>query len=73
MPVPFLSVCPVFSDNWGKGVTEMEDMMATLERLGIPADERKRIREHYGDDMDGLSEYVLYMRIMLDDWHEYLA
>ena len=51
----------------------MEELMATLERIGIPADERKRIQEYYGDDLDGLSEYVLYMRIALDDWHEYLA
>jgi hypothetical protein len=45
----------------------MDDMMRVLERLGIPADERRRIQEYYGDDLDGLSEYVLYMRMMMDD------
>ena len=50
----------------------MEDMMMTLERIGVPASERKRIKEYYGDDCDGLSEYVLYLRAMLDDQREYV-
>ena len=55
-----------------KGVTEMDELLATLEKIGIPEDERMRVREYYGDDLDGMSEYVLYMRAMLDDRYEYV-
>ena len=50
----------------------MDEMMKVLKRLGLPAEERKRIRAYYNDDPDGLRDYVLYMRAILDDRHEYL-
>lgn len=42
-----------------------------LKALGLPAEERKRIQAYYIDDPDGLRQYVLYMRTILDDRHEY--
>ena len=50
----------------------MDEMMAYLKRIGLPDDERKRIREYYRDDLDGLAAYVLYMRALFDDQHEYV-
>lgn len=50
----------------------MEEMIGTLKRIGLPDDEIKRIREQYRDDIDGLAAYVLYMRAMFDDKHEYV-
>ena len=50
----------------------MDDMIATLKRIGLPEDECNRIRECYRDDLDGLAMYVLYMRAILDDQHEYI-
>ena len=47
-------------------------MIATLKRIGVPQDECDRIREYYKDDLDGLAAYVLYMRAMVDDRHEYI-
>jgi len=52
---------------------DMNEMIETLEKLGLPASELKRIRAYYRDDPNGLREYVLYMRAMLDDRHEYLV
>lgn len=46
--------------------------MKTLKKLGVPAEERRRIRAYYRDDTDGLRAYVLYMRAILDDGHEYV-
>ena len=71
MPFRFLVVFHVFSDNLGEGGNSVDDMMMTLERIGVPENERKRIKEYYGDDLDGMSEYVLYMRAMLDDFDQY--
>ena len=50
----------------------MKELLKELKRLGIPADERRRIRAYYRDDPIGLREYVLYMRAILDDRHEYV-
>ena len=50
----------------------MNDMIAVLKRLGFDDHECERIREQYRDDLDGLAMYVLYMRAMFDDRHEYV-
>jgi len=50
----------------------MKEMMKVLKRLGLPARERKRIEAYYRDDPEGLRDYVLYMRAILDDRHEYV-
>lgn len=49
----------------------MEEMIGTLQRMGLSDDECKRIREQYRDDLDGLAVYVLFMRAMLDDFGQY--
>ena len=46
--------------------------MEILKELGIPANERKRLRAYYRDDPIGLRDYVLYMQAILDDRHEYI-
>lgn len=50
----------------------MDEMIATLKRIGLPDNECNRIRIEYRDDLDGLSMFVLYMRALLDDRHEYV-
>ena len=50
----------------------MDKLLQTLKEIGLPAVEVERVRTYYGDDLDGLQHYVLYMRAMLDDRHEYL-
>ena len=50
----------------------MEEMLATLEKIGIPTEQCARIRERFDGDLDGLSEYVLFCVAMFDDRHEYL-
>lgn len=50
----------------------MEEMITILCRIGLSADEVARIKEQYLDDLDGLKRYVMYMRAMFDDRHEYL-
>lgn len=55
-----------------RGVNIVEEMIATLKRIGVPADECDRVREYYANDLDGLAEYVLYMRAIFDDRHEYV-
>ena len=47
-------------------------MIDTLKRIGVPDSECNRLREQYRDDLDGLAMYVLYMRAILDDRHEYV-
>lgn len=47
-------------------------MIKTLRNIGLPAEEIERIRVYYKNDIDGLRQYTLYMRAMLDDRHEYL-
>ncbi len=46
-------------------------MIETLKRIGVPADEVIRIITYYGEDIDGLRQYVRYMQAILDDQHEY--
>ncbi len=55
-----------------KGVIYMEEMIGTLLRIGLPDDEVRRIREQYRDDLDGLAAYVLYMKALFGDQHEYI-
>ena len=50
----------------------MEEMMKSLESMGVPAQEREHIRDYFRDDIDGLTRYVLYLRAMFDDRHEYV-
>ena len=50
----------------------MKQIIETLKRIGLPAEEIARVTTYYGSDMDGLRDYVLYMRAVLDDRHEYL-
>lgn len=54
-------------DNMG-----MEEMIKTLRRIGLPGEEIERIKAYYRNDFDGLKKYVLYMRALFDDCHEYL-
>ncbi len=54
-----------------KGVICMEEMIGALRRIGLPDDEVRRIREQYRDDLDGLAAYVLYMKALFGDQHEY--
>lgn len=50
----------------------MEEMIAVLKRIGMPDEECNRVREQYRDDLEGLTMYVLYLRAILDDCHEYV-
>lgn len=50
----------------------MEELMQTLESIGISADQRAFIRDHYDSDLDGLTRYVLYCVALYDDRHEYV-
>ena len=50
----------------------MEEMIKTLRRIGLPSEEIERIKGYYRNDHDGLKSYVLYMRALFDDCHEYL-
>lgn len=56
-----------------KGVSDMDKMIATLEQIGVPLAECRRIRKAYRNDPDGLAMYVLYMRAVLDDRREYVS
>lgn len=50
----------------------MDQMIETLVKIGLPASEIERVKRYYGNDMDGLRNYVLYMRAMFDDRREYV-
>lgn len=50
----------------------MEELIQTLIEIGLPSEERERIREYYRDDELGLRHYVRYMRALFDDRHEYV-
>lgn len=50
----------------------MEEMILVLEKMGFPQNETERVRAFYRDDPEGLRDYVLYMRAILDDRHEYI-
>ena len=54
-----------------KGVKTMDDMIATLEKIGIPAEQCESIRKHYDGDIDGLTRYVLYCIALFDDRNQY--
>jgi len=47
-------------------------MIETLKRIGMPAAEIERVKRYYENDIDGLNEYVLYMKALFDDRHEYV-
>ena len=51
---------------------DMEEMIKTLRRIGLPSEEIERIKAYYRNDLDGLKHYVLYMRALFDDCHEYI-
>ena len=51
---------------------DMEEMIKTLRRIGLPGEEIERIKAYYRNDLDGLKCYVLYMRALFDDCHEYV-
>ena len=51
----------------------MDDLIEMLVKIGLPAAEIERVKRYYGNDIDGLSEYVLYMRAMFDDRHGYVS
>ena len=66
-PVRDLSPRRCSLDNMG-----MEEMIKTLRRIGLPGEEIERIKAYYRNDLDGLKCYVLYMRALFDDRHEYV-
>ena len=68
MPLDFISSGPLFLYNF-----VMEELLKRLEEIGLPVTEIERVVRYYGNDIDGLREYVLYMSAMFDDRHEYLA
>ena len=49
----------------------MDDLIEMLVKIGLPAAEIERVKRYYANDIDGLSEYVLYMRAMFDDYGQY--
>ena len=51
----------------------MEELLEMLRNIGFPTNEVERIAVQYRDDLDGLKHYVLYVRALFDDRHEYLA
>ena len=50
----------------------MEQLLETLQNIGLPAVEIERIKAFYQNDLEGLRSYTLFMRAMLDDRHEYI-
>lgn len=50
----------------------MEEMINTLRRIGLPGEEIERIKACYQNDLDGLKNYVLYMKALFDDCYEYI-
>lgn len=67
-PHRVLSIALEICDN-----LTMNELIETLVKIGLPAAEIERVKHYYGNDIDGLNAYVLYMRAMFDDRHEYLA
>lgn len=63
-------VLSIMGEKWDN--SNMEQLLKTLSEIGLPDDEVRRIGECYRNDLDGLTHYVMYMRAMLDDRHEYL-
>ena len=66
-PPGVLSDCTQNGDN-----IAMEQLLKILSEIGMPDHEVQRIREYYRDDEPGLTEYVTYIRALMDDRHEYL-
>lgn len=67
--------CPVRGLSFSLKIqhnTAMEKLIQTLQDLGLPPPEVQRIQIYYEGDEAGLREYVLYMRAVLDDRHEYV-
>lgn len=50
----------------------MEKLIETLKSIGISDEELHRVVKYYRDDLDGFTQYVLYMRTMFDDRCEYI-
>ena len=59
---------PPVTDN-----TSMEELLNALKEIGLPSGEVQRVGDFYRDDEPGPKDYVLYMRAILDDRHEYLV
>ena len=66
-PLFVLSITALFCHNLA-----MEQLLKTLSESGMPDAEVQRIREYYRNDEAGLRDYVLYIRAMFDDRHEYV-
>ena len=67
VPVCVLSVLRGKWDN-----IAMEKLLETLKNIGLPDDEIARIKSYYATDLEGPRDYVSYMRLLLDDRHEYV-
>ena len=50
----------------------MNELQEELKRLGLPENELARVSAYYGDDYEGLAMYVLFMKAMFDDAHQYV-
>ena len=50
----------------------MEEMIKTLEKIGMTDEQCNSIRDHFDGDLDGLTRYVLYCIALFDDRHEYV-
>ena len=55
-----------------KGGVQMEEMISALRQIGVPDDDCNRLRRKYRDDLDGLAMYVLCMKALFGDQHEYV-
>lgn len=49
----------------------MEEMIKTLERIGIPEEQCEGIRRNFDGDLDRLTYYVLFCMAMFDDRNQY--
>ena len=67
-PHRVLSIALEICDN-----LPMNELIETLVKIGLPTAEIERVKHYYQNDVYGLSEYVLYMRAMFDDRHEYVS
>lgn len=67
LPVRFIADGLIFLYHFG-----MDEMLETLEKIGIAHDQCERIRDRFDGDLDGLAEYVLICIAMFDDRHEYV-
>ena len=51
----------------------MDEMIATLKKIGMPDEICQSIRDNYDGDLDKLTCYVLYCIAAYDDRHEYVG